>query len=133
MSRDSIRTSNMLSVAAAAASQRVLATKTLTDLLRSNAIWKLKLYKAPSDHFDDFSEFCEALYVNNSVTAVEVTWIFIRQLADPHRIRLMEAIGGLPELEEIAIEAPASIPALTIALSNSSTKLKSLKIRKLRL
>ena len=120
--------------AAASASSRlqpVLTTKTLTDLLQSESIWKLKLYKAPSDHFDDFSQFCNALESNQSITSAEVTWRFLRNLSDPQRDQLMEKIGALPKLKEIAMEVAGPTSVLTVALHNASN-LKSLKIGKLR-
>lgn len=125
--------------AAAAASassqlQPALATKTLKDLVRSNSssVWKLKLYKAPSDHFDSLAEFMEAVEINTSITAVDITWRFLRQLEDPIRIQLMGKIGALPNLEEIAMEVAGPTSVLTTALQNSTSKLKSLKIGKLR-
>ncbi|CAB9525187.1 expressed unknown protein [Seminavis robusta] len=127
--------SMVAALAAAAASSRLspLAAITVTDLLKENdkTLWKLKLYKDPASHFEDFDSFCRALSENTTVTSLEVTWRFLRHLTQTQRITLMEAIGGLANLEEIAIEVVGPTFVLTAALRKAS-KLKSLRIGKLR-
>lgn len=120
------------SMAAAAVSSPLtpaLNRVSLADLLRCNhkSLWKLKLNK--DRHFEDVNKFCEALKENTTVTSVEVTWKFLRRVADPSL--LLECLGGLENLEELVVEVMQNNFLLSCALRHAS-RLKCLRIEGLR-
>lgn len=125
-----------LIAAAAATANRltpVLSSASTTELLASNtkSFWKLQLYKAPDETFDELNEFLEAIGKNISVTTVEITWRFLRNLSESNRVLILEALGKLQSLTTMYIEAVGPNLILSVALRNA-THLKSLSIGKIR-
>ena len=103
---------------------------TLIDLLASNtkSLWKLKLYKAPD--FQASALVC-GLKGNTIVTNVDITWTFLRNLAETDRLFILDAIGKLSNLENITLEVVGPTSILTVALKNAK-HLRSLSVGKLR-
>ena len=140
-SQKSNQCASLAAAAAAAASAAssssqlnpVSTTASFTERIRSDdpTLWFLKLYQAPLDHFEYFSEFVEAIKCNRSITHVEVTWRFLRGLKDFARISLLQTVGTLPRLVEFALEGVGPTAVLTVALQNAGN-LKSLRVGKLR-
>jgi len=114
----------------------VLYPVSLTELLETNdpSLWKLKLYKHPTEHFDSLPNFIHALQQNSVVTSVEVTWRFLRNLTDHQRVWVLETIGSLGQLQELSMEVVGPTNVLTAALlkCHARNSLKSLTIGKLR-
>jgi len=125
--------------AAAAATARLQSSQawnaTLTDRVRTNdpSLLHLKLCRKPASLFgEDVAGFLEALGQNKLITTVQFSWRFLSALSVVARIEVLQAIGRVPSLEQLILEAIGPVDALVAALQHAQN-LKLLWINSLRL
>mmetsp|Transcript_28788 Transcript_28788/g.43490 ORF Transcript_28788/g.43490 Transcript_28788/m.43490 type:complete len:385 (-) Transcript_28788:181-1335(-) len=103
--------------------------------LHSRPSNSLKLYRRPNYYFSNFSDFLDFAIRENrqSLTSVEMSWIFFAALTELQRYLLLTEIGKLPNLVKLQMEG-TTVKALIAALqAKGCGKLAYLHIGSLRI